>query len=50
MMLAVPTSKPLFNLYQSTQRYKPQGSHLHTHSHENLKAYMLKVTEAVAVI
>jgi hypothetical protein len=38
MTLAVRTSKTLLNLYQYSQRYNPQGSHLHTHSRENLKS------------
>jgi hypothetical protein len=31
MMKVVGTCEMLVNLYQSTQRYKPEGRHFHTH-------------------
>jgi hypothetical protein len=32
-------SETLVNFYQTTQRYHPKDSHLHTRHHENLKSY-----------
>jgi hypothetical protein len=32
MMEAVRSSETLVNLYQSTRRYNPEGSHLHYYS------------------
>jgi hypothetical protein len=43
MMEAARTSETLVNFYQTTQRYNPEDSHLHTHCCENLKSYMNKV-------
>jgi hypothetical protein len=34
---AVQTSETSVNSYQSTRRYNPEGSHLHTHRRENLR-------------
>jgi hypothetical protein len=31
----------LVNFYQTTRRYNPEDSHLHTHRRENLKSYLL---------
>jgi hypothetical protein len=40
MMEATKTSETLVNFYQTTRRYNPEDSHLHTHRHENLKSYL----------
>jgi hypothetical protein len=40
MMEAVQTSETLVNSYQSTWRYNPEDSHLHSHCCENLKSYL----------
>jgi hypothetical protein len=40
MMEAARTSETLVNFYQTTWRYNPEDSHLHTHHHENLKTYL----------
>jgi hypothetical protein len=42
-MEAARNSETLVNLYQTTQRYDPEDSHLRTHRRENLKSY--KVAE-----
>jgi hypothetical protein len=34
------TSETLVNFYQTTRRYNPEDSHLHTHRRESLKSYM----------
>jgi hypothetical protein len=39
MMEAANTSETLVNVYQTTRRYNPEDSHLHTHRRENLKSY-----------
>jgi hypothetical protein len=39
MLQAVQTSEALVNSYQSTRRYNPEDSHLHTLRRENLKSY-----------
>jgi hypothetical protein len=39
MMETARTSETLVNFYQTTQRYNPEDSHLHTHRRENLKSY-----------
>jgi hypothetical protein len=39
MMEAAGTSETLVNFYQTTRRYNPEDSHLHTHRRENLKSY-----------
>jgi hypothetical protein len=39
MMAAARTSETLVNFYQITRRFNPEGSHLRTHRHENLKSY-----------
>jgi hypothetical protein len=41
MMEAARTSETLVNYYQTTRRYNPEDSHLHTHRRENLKSYNL---------
>jgi hypothetical protein len=38
MMEAVQTSETRVNPYQSTRRYNPEDSHLHSHRRENLKS------------
>jgi hypothetical protein len=38
MMETVQTSETLVNSYQSTRRYNPEDSHLHSHRHGNLKS------------
>jgi hypothetical protein len=37
MTEAIQTPETLVNSYQSTWRYNPEDSHLHTHRRENLK-------------
>jgi hypothetical protein len=39
MMEAARTSETLVNFYQTTRRYNPEDSNLHTHRRENLKSY-----------
>jgi hypothetical protein len=39
-MEAVKTSETSVNLYQSTRRYNPEDSHLHSHRREKLKSYL----------
>jgi hypothetical protein len=39
MMEAARTSETLVNLYQTTRRYNPEDSYLHTHRRQNLKSY-----------
>jgi hypothetical protein len=39
MMGAVQTTETSVNSYQSTRRYNPEDSRLHTHRRENLKSY-----------
>jgi hypothetical protein len=39
MMEAASTSETLINFYQTTRRYNPEYSHLHTRRRENLKSY-----------
>jgi hypothetical protein len=41
MMEAARTSETLVNFYQTTRRYNPEDSHLHTHRRENLKSYVV---------
>jgi hypothetical protein len=41
MMEAERTSETLVNFYQTTRRYNPEDSHLHTHRRENLKSYLI---------
>jgi hypothetical protein len=38
-MEATSTSETTVNFYQTTRRYNPEDSHLHTHRRENLKSY-----------
>jgi hypothetical protein len=38
MMEAARTSETLVNFYQTTRRFNPEDSNLHTHRHENLKS------------
>jgi hypothetical protein len=38
-MEAASTSETSINFYQTTRRYNPEDSHLHTHRRENLKSY-----------
>jgi hypothetical protein len=40
-MEAARTSETLVNFYQTTRRYNPEDSHLHTHRRENLKSYLI---------
>jgi hypothetical protein len=37
MMEAASTSETSVNLYQSTRRYNPEDSHIHSHRRENFK-------------
>jgi hypothetical protein len=39
MMEAASTSEKLANFYQTTRRYNPEDSHLHTRRRENLRSY-----------
>jgi hypothetical protein len=39
-MEAASTPETLVNFYQTTRRYNPEDSHLHTRSRENLKSYL----------
>jgi hypothetical protein len=39
MIEAASTSETLVNFYETTQRYNPEDSHLHTRRRENLKSY-----------
>jgi hypothetical protein len=39
MMEAASASETSVNFYQTTRRYKPEDSHLHTRRRENLKSY-----------
>jgi hypothetical protein len=41
MMETARTSETLVNFYQTTRRYNPEDSNLHTHRRENLKSYLL---------
>jgi hypothetical protein len=41
MMEAARTSETLVTFYQTTRRYNPEDSHLHTHRRENLRSYVL---------
>jgi hypothetical protein len=41
MMEAARTSETLVNFYQTSRRYNPEDSNLHTHRRENLKSYLL---------
>jgi hypothetical protein len=41
MMEAVQTSETLVHSYQSTRRYNPEDSHLHTDRRENFKSYFI---------
>jgi hypothetical protein len=43
MMEAANTSETSVNFYQTTRRYNPQDSHLHSHSCENLKSHCLHI-------
>jgi hypothetical protein len=40
MIEAARTSETLVNFYQTTRRYNPEDSHLHTCRRENLKSYL----------
>jgi hypothetical protein len=35
------TSETLVNFYQTTRRYNPEDSNLHTHCRENHKSYLI---------
>jgi hypothetical protein len=41
MIEAARTSETLVNFYQTTRRYNPEDSHLHTRRRENLKSYLM---------
>jgi hypothetical protein len=41
IMEAARTSETSVNFYQTTRRYNPENSHLHTRRRENLKSYFL---------
>jgi hypothetical protein len=40
MMEAASTSKTSVNFHETTRRYNPEDSHLHSRRRENLKSYM----------
>jgi hypothetical protein len=40
MMEAASTSEMVVNFYETTQRYNPEDSHLHTFHRENLKSHL----------
>jgi hypothetical protein len=40
MMEAASTSETSVNFYQTTRRYNPEDSHLHTRRRENLKSHI----------
>jgi hypothetical protein len=42
MMDAASTSETSANFYQTTRRYNPEDSHLHTRRRENLKSHLVK--------
>jgi hypothetical protein len=44
-MEAARTSETLVNVYQTTQHYNPEDSHLRTHRRENIKSYLYKMFE-----
>jgi hypothetical protein len=50
LMEAVQTSETLVNLYQSTRRYNPEGSHLRAEGHENLKSQEIAFILAVTLV
>jgi hypothetical protein len=39
------TSETSVNFYQTTRRYNPEESHLHSCRHENLKSYTVRVLQ-----
>jgi hypothetical protein len=41
MMEAESTSETSVIIYQTTRRYNPEDSHLHTRRSENLKSYLI---------
>jgi hypothetical protein len=43
MMEAASTSETLVNFYQTTRRYNPEDSHLHTRRRENLRSYIFVI-------
>jgi hypothetical protein len=49
MMEAVQTSETLVNSYQSTRRYNPEDSHLHSHCRENLKSSFMTLKMIPAI-
>jgi hypothetical protein len=50
MMEAARTSETLVNFYQTTRRYNPEDSHLHTHRLENLKSYRVVTSPIYTVL
>jgi hypothetical protein len=48
MMEAASTSETLVNFYQTTRRYNPEDSHLHTRRLENLKSYLIQLHSHLA--
>jgi hypothetical protein len=45
---AASTSETSVNLYQTTRRYNPEDSHLHTRRRENLKSYQF-ISQIIAL-
>jgi hypothetical protein len=43
MMEAARSSETLVNFYQTSWRYNPEDSHLHTHCLENLKSFPIVI-------
>jgi hypothetical protein len=49
MMEEESTSETSVNFYQTTWRYDPEDSHLHTRRRENLKSYLWQFTYMNAI-
>jgi hypothetical protein len=49
MMEAASTSETSVNFYQTTHRYNPEGSHLHTRHCKNLKSECARVFQLLQI-
>jgi hypothetical protein len=47
MMEAARSSETSLSFYQTTRRYNPEDSHLHTHRRENLKSYKVRIIQCL---
>jgi hypothetical protein len=47
VMQTVQTSETFVNLHESTRRYNPEDSHLHTYCRENLKSYLPHIASRI---